>query len=103
MAMERITDNESLINLYLEDMQCKLLIKRTVENYKSCLKIFSKIITKPLIEVDTKDLRGFLLILKNKKNRNNNDYSFSTISRYFTAIDSFYEFLEMEGYIEKII
>lgn len=99
--MERITDNESLINLYLEDMQCKLLIKRTVENYKSCLKIFSKIIVKPLTEVDTKDLRGFLLILKNKKNRNNNDYSFSTISRYFTAIDSFYEFLEMEGYIEK--
>lgn len=114
MAMERIakktvvvpdlqtgTDNLTLINEYLEDAKCMGLTDKTIENYRSCLKIFSTILEKSLLDVDIPDLKRFKIHLENSKNRYNEKFSPKTISRYFSAIQSLYEFLELENNIDK--
>ena len=95
------TDNKVLIKEYLEDAKCMGLTEKTIENYKSCLKIFSDYAKKPLMDIDIPDLKKFKIHLENKRNRYNEEYSPKTISRYFSAIQSFFEFLEFEGYIDK--
>ncbi len=94
-------DNLTLINEYLEDAECMGLTDKTIENYESCLKIFSNIIEKSLLDVDITDLKRFKIHLENCKNRYNEKFSPRTISRYFSAIQSLYEFLEFEDYIDK--
>ena len=95
------TDNLTLINGYLEDAECMGLTKNTIENYESCLKIFSNNMEKSLLDVDIPDLKRFKIHLENCKNRYNEKFSPRTISRYFSAIQSLYEFLEFEDYIDK--
>jgi integrase/recombinase XerD len=46
-------------------------------------------------------LKQFKLFLEEQKNQYNEKFSSTTISRYFSAIQSFYEFLEIEDYIDK--
>lgn len=94
-------DNVTLINDYLEDAGCMGLTDNTIENYESCLKIFSNIVDKSLLDVDIPDLKGFKIHLEKCKNRYNEKFSPKTIIRYFSALQSFYEFLELEDYIEK--
>ena len=94
-------DNLTLINEYLKDAECMGLTDNTVDNYESCLKIFSNIIEKSLLDVDITDLKRFKIHLENCKNRYNEKFSPKTISRYFSAIQSLYEFLELEDYIDK--
>ena len=55
------SDNETLLNKYLEDAECRGLTKRTIENYKSCLMIFSNFVDKPLMGVEICDLKDFLI------------------------------------------
>lgn len=94
-------ENLTLINEYLKDAECMGLIDTTIENYKSCLKIFSINLDKSLLDVDITDLKRFKIHLENCKNRYNEKFSPKTISRYFSAIQSLYEFLELEDYIDK--
>ncbi len=94
-------DNMILINEYLKDAECIGLTDRTLENYNSCLKLFSKFVRKSLIDIDIEDLKRFKTYLQNRKNRYNEKYSVKTISRYFSAIQSFYEYLEFEDYVDK--
>jgi len=94
-------DNDELINGYLLDIKCTNLTAITVVNYSSCLKEFNSFFDKSLLDVDISDLKRFKIYIEHKKNRYNKPLSSSTISRYFTAIESFYEFLEFEGYIDK--
>jgi integrase/recombinase XerD len=95
--------NNEIIKQYLEDAKCRGLTKRTVENYKSCVKIFAEYINKPLSEVEINDLKNFLHTLKEKENKGRIGYSNKTISRYFSAIQSIFEYLEFESYIDKNI
>ena len=95
------TDNLALINKYLEDAECMGLTDKTIENYNSCLKIFSNFMGKSLIDVDIPDFKKFKIHLENKKNRYNEKFSPTTVSRYFSALQSIYEFLEVEEYIGK--
>lgn len=95
------TDNLTLINEYLEDAECMGLTDKTIENYRSCLKIFSTIIEKSLLDIDIPDLKNFKIHLEALKNRYNEPLSASTISRYFSATQSLYEYLEFENYIDK--
>ncbi len=94
-------NNDELINEYLKDAKCMALSDRTINNYRSCLKIFSDYINKTLLDIDIPDLKDFKIYLENLKNRYNEPFSFSTIKFYFASIQSFYEFLEFEGYIDK--
>jgi len=95
------TDDLILINEYLEDAKCVGLADRTIDTYKSCLKIFSEFLGKSLIDVEIPDLKRFKIHLENRKNRYNEKFSPQTISRYFSAIQSICEFLELEDYIDK--
>ncbi|KYK23243.1 hypothetical protein AYK25_10180 [Thermoplasmatales archaeon SM1-50] len=94
-------ENEALINEYLKDAEAVGLTERTIENYKSCLKKFSSVIDKSLMDVDISDLIVFKKYLETQRNRYTIPFSPKTISRYFSAIESFYEFLEFEEYIDK--
>jgi len=93
--------NDKLINEFLKDAKCMALSARTIENYGSCLKTFSNYVKKSLLDIDIPDLKDFKIHLENKKNRYNNPFSHSTIKFYFASIQSFYEFLEFESYIDK--
>jgi integrase/recombinase XerD len=94
-------DNYKLIDEYLLDIGCTNLTANTVLNYSSCLKEFNGFFDKSLMDVDISDLKRFKIYIENKKNRYNKTFKSSTLSRYFTAIESFYEFLEFEELIDK--
>lgn len=96
-----LTDNDALINEYLLDINCTNLTKNTVKNYHSCLKVFSLFFKKSIIDVDVRDLKEFKIHLESKRNRYDKSFSPSTINRYFTAVESFFDFLEFEEYIDK--
>lgn len=94
-------DNDALIEKYLADAKCMGLTRKTIDNYRSCLKVFSEYMVKPLIDVDISDLRNFKIHIECKKNRYGEVFAPSTISRYFSAIQSFFEYLEFEDYVDK--
>jgi len=96
-----LADNGALINEYLLDIKCTNLTKNTVKNYHSCLKVFSLFFEKSLIDADISDLKEFKMHLEKKRNHYDKLLSPSTISRYFTAVESFFDFLEFEEYIDK--
>lgn len=97
-----LKDNTDLIKEYLLDINCTNLTKNTVTNYHSCLKVFSLFFkNKSIINVDVKDLKEFKMHLESKRNRYGKSFSPSTINRYFTAVESFFDFLEFEEYIDK--
>ena len=89
-------DNATLLHDYEEDAKCRGLTVRTIINYLGCLQIFSKFMAKPLVKVGIDDLRIFLQHLQSLEYRGRK-FSTSTISRYYSAIQSFYEYLEFEG------
>lgn len=93
--------NEALIKEYLMDAQYMEFTERTIETYRSCLHVFYKLIDKLVLDVDIPDLKSFKMYLKGIKNRYNEPLSKSTVNRYFSALHSFYEYLEFENYIDK--
>ena len=101
--MERVIneDNVELIDDYLDYASDIDLTKRTIENYKSCLQIFDNVVDKTLMDVDISDLVRFKRHLEKQRNRYNKPYSPKTISKYFSALHSFYEFLELKEHIDK--
>lgn len=96
-----LKENSDLIDEYLSDIRCTNLTKSTVDNYHSCLKELSSFFTKSLLDVDISDLKKFKINLEAKKNQYGKPISSSTISRYFSAVESFFEFLEFNDYIDK--
>jgi len=101
--MERISndkDHTELIDEYLEYASDIDLGKRTIENYKSCLQIFDNFVDKTLINIDISDLVRFKRHLEKQKNQYDKPYSPKTIAKYFSALQSFYEFLELDEYID---
>ena len=95
------SSNDELIKEYLLDIECTNLTVNTVLNYSSCLKEFNSFFDRSLLDVDISDLKRFKIYIENKKNRFDKKLSSSTISRYFTAVESFYEFLEFGEFIDK--
>jgi len=94
-------DNHAIIEEYFKDAQCMGLTNRTIENYRSCLKVFSNFFNKSILDIDIPDLKNFKIFIENQKNRYGEPFSTTTISRYFTAIQSIFEYLEFEDYIDK--
>ena len=112
MAMERVAkkdtgttvdvDNATILTEYEEDARTMGLTDRTIANYMSSIKAFSEFISKPFPQVDIGDLRGFLRHLTEQEHRGR-PFSPKTISRYFSAVDSLYSYLEFEKYVAKSI
>lgn len=89
-------DKERLLAEFVTDAELRL-VEKTVQNYASDIRIFLRWLDQldPL-KVGDSELRGFLLYLK--KERGVGDRA---ILRYFSAIQSLYQFLEFEGRLEK--
>ena len=88
--------NRDLIEMFLEDCHIRGLTQRTIDNYASNLKAFFNHIKRPALEVDLSELRRFLIWLRDER-----DLADSTISMYYSALHSFYEYLEFEGHVEN--
>jgi len=88
--------NRDLIEMFLEDCHIRGLTQRTIDNYASNLKAFFNHIKRPALEVDLSELRRVLTWLRDER-----DLADSTISMYYSALHSFYEYLEFEGHVEN--
>jgi len=87
--------NSDLVEMFLEDCQIRGLTQRTIDNYASNLKTFFNRVKRPALRIDLSELRRFLTWLRDER-----DLADSTISMYYSALQSFYEYLEFEGYTE---
>jgi integrase/recombinase XerD len=97
-----IPENRTLITEYLDDAEVIGLTSNSIANYRSCLKVFARFISKNLTGVGMDDLKLFKRHLeKERRNRYGDLYAPASIDRYFSAIQSFFEFLEFEGHIES--
>ena len=90
--------NTKLLQLYIKDARRRRLTERTIENYHSSLRIFFEYINKPAADISIDDLQDFLDYLTDEK-----ELKDSSISRYFSALRSFYDFLEFENMVTKNI
>lgn len=81
---------------YIKDARRRRLTECTIENYRSCIKIFLQFLNGNAVDVDLDGLRHFLDHLADEL-----DLADASISRYFSALASFYEFLEFEGIVDK--
>lgn len=88
--------NSDLTEMFLEDCHIRGLTQRTIDNYASNLKTFCNHVKRPALKIDLSELRRFLTWLRDER-----DFADSTISMYYSALQSFYEYLEFEGYIES--
>lgn len=80
-----------LLDAYLKDAQLQGLTPGTLKDYRCCIRIFLRIVGKSPVNVTQHDLRKFLEYLKNER-----DLNPKTVSRYFSALSSFYDFLLFE-------
>ncbi len=89
-------DKATLLAEYLADTEVRLT-KKTTQNYGNDVRMFLRWLDHldPLT-VGTHELRGFLLYLK--KERKVGDRA---VLRYYSAVESFYQFLEDEARITK--
>ena len=88
--------NSDLIEMFLEDCHIRGLTQRTIDTYASNLKTFFNHVKRPALKVDLSELRRFLTWLRDER-----DLADNTISTYYSALQSFYEYLEFEGYTES--
>jgi len=88
-------NNSDLIEMFLKDCHIRGLTQRTIDTYGSDLKTFFNHVTRSALEVDLSELRRFLTWLRDERH-----LADSTISTYYSALHSFYEYLEFEGRVE---
>ncbi|MDP7007848.1 MAG: tyrosine-type recombinase/integrase [Candidatus Poseidoniia archaeon] len=81
-----------LLDAYMADAQLQGLTAGTLKDYHCSIRIFLRFTKKPPVDVTLHDLRDFLGYLKKER-----DVHPKTVSRYFSAISSFYDFLLFEG------
>lgn len=88
--------NDEALEAYIKDARRRRLTERTIENYRSCVKIFLQYLNGNAVDIDIDGLRHFLDHLVDELN-----LADASINRYFSALASFYEFLEFEGIVDK--
>lgn len=108
--MARIDDNQILID-YLKDLTLQDSTVKTLENYKSCISVYmawlhSKELTFLSVKSqNNKDIvEDFLFHLREERtNKDGDRLSFARIKVIFSALNSFYDFLEYKGFVDKNI
>jgi len=91
--------SSDLVEQYKEDCDIRGLSTESTRRYISSIKIFVQYLEEDgldLLSIDRTVFRRFLDYL-----RKGRGVSQKTIENYFTAISSFYEFMEYEGYIDN--
>lgn len=104
-------NDADLLKSYLKDLALQGAIPKTIENYKSAINIYMDWLYKKnlncliLYDIDNKDIvEEFLFHLREERKTNNGDkLSFARIKVIFSALNSFYDFLEYNGMVNKNI
>jgi integrase/recombinase XerD len=92
-------EEAKLLDEFLNDCQLRGMSSESIRGYRSNLRIFLAFLNSKNIrvrEVDKNALRGFLEYLKSERK-----VSFKRIENYFSAISSFFEYLNYEGIIDQ--
>lgn len=93
--------NDMLLD-FVKDCESRNLTRHTIQSYVSCLKVFQSRVHDPL-KVDTNILRDFLDYLKTmpyiRGTKVLKGVSGQTISAYFSAISTYYDYLIYKGEI----
>ena len=94
-ALEVVDNNsERLLMLFLGTLRTEGKSKRTLECYNHFLRRFWQEIGKPLVEVNTFDVRFWLA-------HKQNEISARSCENYRSYLSSFYSWTENEGFIDK--
>lgn len=80
------TSNSKLLEEYLEDAQLQGLTPDSIKDYESNLRIFMTYLDKSALEVTKADLKRFLKYLLSERRVHP-----KTVSRYYSAMSSFYD------------
>jgi integrase/recombinase XerD len=91
--------SKELIRRYNEDCEIRGMSPESLRRYISCIRIYNQYLQErglDLFAVDRKMLRNFLEYLRKER-----EVSQKTIGNYFSALASFYEYLEYEEHIDK--
>ena len=93
------TTPDDLIRSYIDDCEIKGMAAESIRRYISSIKIFIQYLDNNglnLLDADRNVLRNFIDYLRKVRK-----ISYNTLKNYFSALTTFYEFLEFEGYINK--
>lgn len=88
--------DQALVDAYEHDANLQGMAPTTLRDYIWCLWNFIDFLQKSPLKLKQQDLTAFLEYLKDDR-----ELSISTISKYFSALSSFYEFLEYEEHVKK--
>lgn len=91
--------SDDLIRSYVDDCETKGMSAESIRRYISSIKIFIQYLDNNglnLLGADRNALRNFIDYLRKVRK-----ISYNTLKNYFSALTTFYEFLEFEGYINK--
>lgn len=98
--MEKINSSQ-LINDFKEDCRLRDMTYDSIRSYISELRIFSKFLKQnkyDILKINNNILEDFLKYLRDERKN-----SQSRIENYFSALNSFYDFLLYKNYVEKNI
>ncbi|MFB6188137.1 MAG: tyrosine-type recombinase/integrase, partial [Halobacteriaceae archaeon] len=101
---QRDNDIQDLIDEWYEDGLLQGNSSGTMDTYLSNVKYFYQYTGLRPSEVDKHDLKEFLRHLKNEKEGRRGDepgLSQSAINGYFSGLNSFYDYLKFEDYVDK--
>jgi integrase/recombinase XerD len=94
-----IVDDQQLIENFCQDCELRDMSEESIKRYRSPLFLFLGFLQRrgeSLINVDREALRAFVQYL-----RNDRELKHKTVENYFSALSSFYGYLEYEKYIMK--
>lgn len=89
-----VSDLEEKVFIYLQALKVEGKSYETIKNYYYTLKAFSKVIRKPVNAIDLQDIRMYIAQFSN-------NHAKSTVNTLTSNLKSFFNWLELEGYIEK--
>ncbi|WP_368657617.1 site-specific tyrosine recombinase/integron integrase [Metabacillus halosaccharovorans] len=81
-------DLQDKIELFLSSRKIEGLTKKTLDGYKIELELFAKYVQKPVVQINTSDIRKYL--------GHNNELMISTIDRKLSVIKTFFGWLVRE-------
>lgn len=87
--------SEGLLDRYAEDAKMRGLTDKTVDEYLCCIRVFKRRFPdEPVDELGHEHLRGLLADLRDR------DLADASIGRYFSSLNSLFEFLEYEEIVD---
>jgi integrase/recombinase XerD len=92
-------DNQELLNAFVRDCELRRLTRGTIRSHKSNIRTVGKYLQTTGLnfkDLDKESLKEVLDYLQNGR-----EVSYKTLDCYFTALSSFYEYLEYEDRVHK--